>query len=103
MKLINNYISAVVNLATAEGLALGLKAGLAQEVMVEVISQTPAGQGHIRTTWPEKALKDNPEPAFMPPPIHHRLNLGCGLVNRCTPIRSGRARERILSVPLLEY
>lgn len=39
----------------------------------------------------------------MPPPIHHRLNLGCGLVNKCTPIRSGRASERILSVPFLEY
>ncbi|MEE8188675.1 MAG: NAD(P)-binding domain-containing protein [Kiloniellales bacterium] len=65
MKLVNNYISAVVNLATAEGLTLGLKAGIALDTMVEVLSQTPAGQGHIRTTWPEKALKDNPEPAFM--------------------------------------
>lgn len=65
MKLVNNYISAVVNLATAEGLTMGLKAGIALDTMVEVLSQTPAGQGHIRTTWPEKALKDDPEPAFM--------------------------------------
>ena len=26
---------------------------------------TPAGRGHITTTWPEKALKDEPSPAFM--------------------------------------
>jgi 4-hydroxybutyrate dehydrogenase/sulfolactaldehyde 3-reductase len=65
MKLVNNYISAVVNLATAEGLAMGLKAGLELETMAEVLSHTPAGRGHITTTWPEKALKDEPSPAFM--------------------------------------
>ncbi len=65
MKLVNNYISAVTNLATAEGLTLGLAAGLQLEDIVEVISQTPAGLGHITTTWPEKALKDDPAPAFM--------------------------------------
>lgn len=65
MKLVNNYISAVVNLATAEGLAMGQKAGLDLEVMAEVLSHTPAGRGHITTTWPEKALKDDPSPAFM--------------------------------------
>jgi len=65
MKLVNNYISAVVNLATAEGLAMGQKAGLDLAVMAEVLSHTPAGRGHITTTWPEKALKDDPSPAFM--------------------------------------
>jgi 4-hydroxybutyrate dehydrogenase/sulfolactaldehyde 3-reductase len=65
VKLVNNYISAVSNLVTAEGLALGLKSGVSQEVMVEVISKTPAGLGHITTAWPEKALSDNASPAFM--------------------------------------
>ena len=65
MKLVNNYISAVVNLATAEGLAMGQKAGLGLDVMAEVLSHTPAGRGHITTTWPQKALKDDPSPAFM--------------------------------------
>lgn len=65
VKLVNNYISAVSNLVTAEGLALGLKSGVSQDVMVEVISKTPAGLGHITTAWPEKALCDNPLPAFM--------------------------------------
>lgn len=65
MKLVNNYISAVVNLATAEGLTMGLKSGLELATMAEVLSHTPAGRGHITTTWPEKALKDDPSPAFM--------------------------------------
>ncbi len=65
VKLVNNYISAVSNLVTAEGLALGLKSGVSQDVLVEVISKTPAGLGHITTAWPDKALKDNDSPAFM--------------------------------------
>ena len=44
---------------------LGLKSGVAQEVMVEVISKTLAGLGHITTAWPEKALIDNSSPALM--------------------------------------
>lgn len=64
VKLVNNYISAVSNLVTAEGLALGLAAGVDQKTMVEVISKTPAGLGHITTAWPGKALEDNPDPAF---------------------------------------
>ncbi len=65
VKLVNNYISAVTNLVTAEGLAFGLAAGAEQDTMVEVISKTPAGLGHITTAWPGKALDDNPSPAFM--------------------------------------
>jgi 4-hydroxybutyrate dehydrogenase/sulfolactaldehyde 3-reductase len=64
VKLVNNYISAVSNLVTAEGLAFGLAAGVDQATMVEVISKTPAGLGHITTAWPDKALADNPDPAF---------------------------------------
>lgn len=65
MKLVNNCVSAVINLATAEGLAMGLKAGLDLEVMTEVLAHTPAGRGQLTTAWPDKALKDDPSPAFM--------------------------------------
>lgn len=65
MKLVNNSISAVINLATAEGLAMGLAAGLDLEVMTEVLVHTPAGRGHLTTAWPDKALVDDPSPAFM--------------------------------------
>lgn len=65
MKLVNNYISGVCNLVVAEGMALGLAAGVDETTMVEVIQKTPAGMGHINTTWPNKALVDDPSPAFM--------------------------------------
>lgn len=64
VKLVNNYISSVCNLVTAEGLAFGLAAGVDQETMVKVISNTPAGLGHITTTWPARALVDDPSPTF---------------------------------------
>ena len=65
MKLVNNYISGVCNLVVAEGLALGLAAGADQDTIIEVLQKTPAGMGHINTTWPGKALVDDPSPAFM--------------------------------------
>jgi 4-hydroxybutyrate dehydrogenase/sulfolactaldehyde 3-reductase len=64
VKLVNNYISSVSNLVTAEGMALGLAAGVDQDVLVDVISKTPAGRGHIGTSWPARALVDDPSPTF---------------------------------------
>lgn len=64
VKLVNNYISSVSNLVTAEGMALGLAAGVDQDVLVDVISKTPAGRGHIGTSWPARALVDDTSPTF---------------------------------------
>ena len=55
IKLVNNYIPAASNVVAAEGSALDLQSGVSQEVMVEVISKTPVGLGHITTAWPQKA------------------------------------------------
>jgi 4-hydroxybutyrate dehydrogenase/sulfolactaldehyde 3-reductase len=52
------------SLSTA-GPTLAKAAGINQEIVVDLISRTPAGQGHIRTVWPDKALVDDPAPAFM--------------------------------------
>lgn len=99
MKLVNNYISAVVNLATAEGLAMGLKAGLDLSVMAEVLSHTPAGQGHIRTTWPEKALKDEPQPAFMLDLATKDLGLAVELAAALkTPLATGAVGRQVYQV-----
>ncbi|MEM7023075.1 MAG: NAD(P)-binding domain-containing protein [Pseudomonadota bacterium] len=96
VKLVNNYISAVINLATAEGVNLGLAAGVKLETIVEVISQTPAGQGHIKTTWPQKALKDDPEPAFMLDLATKDLGLAlqAGSIHRAT-LATGAAAHQV--------
>ncbi len=99
VKLVNNYISAVVNLATAEGLALGLAAGIDTETIVEVISRTPAGLGHITTTWPDKALKDDPAPAFMLDLAHKDLGLALDAAAALrVPLMTGAAARQIYTL-----
>jgi 4-hydroxybutyrate dehydrogenase/sulfolactaldehyde 3-reductase len=99
VKLANNYISAVVNMATAEGLTLGLAAGIELDKMVEVISQTPAGQGHIRTTWPQKALVDDPTPAFMLDLAHKDLGLALDTAARLrVPLATGAAARQFYAI-----
>lgn len=65
MKLVNNYMSCVANLLTAETLTLAEACGIEIDTALEVLRGTPAGRGHINTTWPGKALKDDPKPEFM--------------------------------------
>ncbi len=99
VKLVNNYISAVVNLATAEGLALAEAAGIDRNVVVEVISQTPAGQGHIRTTWPNKALVDDPTPAFMLDLAYKDVGLALETAARLNvPLATGAAGRQIYAM-----
>ncbi len=99
VKLVNNYISAVVNLATAEGLALAEAAGIGKEIVAEVISQTPAGQGHIRTTWPGKALVDDPTPAFMLDLAYKDVGLALETAARLNvPLVTGAAGRQIYAM-----
>ena len=49
MKCINNQITAVILLATAEGMVMGKKFGLDPEVMVEVLDQSTGGSWVNRT------------------------------------------------------
>ena len=95
VKLVNNYITAVSNLVIAEGFALGLKSGVSQEVMVEVVSKTPAGLGHVTTTWPDKALSDNASPAFMLDLARKDIGLALAAGGACKiPLSTGSvARE----------
>jgi 4-hydroxybutyrate dehydrogenase/sulfolactaldehyde 3-reductase len=65
MKLVNNYMSCVLNLLTAEALTMAEACGIPVETALEVLRGTPAGRGHINTTWPNKALKGDATPEFM--------------------------------------
>ena len=64
-KLINNYMTTTLNVLTAEALTLGERLGLKQETLLDVLRGTPAGRGHINTTYPNKVLKGDTSPAFM--------------------------------------
>ncbi len=64
-KIINNYMSCTLNVLTAESLALGDSLGLNRDTLLEVLRGTPAGRGHINTTYPAKVFKGDISPAFM--------------------------------------
>ena len=99
VKLVNNYISGVCNLVVAEGMALGLAAGADQATMVEVIEKTPAGMGHISTTWPGKALIDDPSPAFMLDLARKDLGLALrAAASAKIPLATGSVAREIYSI-----
>ena len=65
MKIVNNYMSATLNVTTAEALALAEASGLDPELARQVMLSTVAGQGHMGTTYPAKVLKGDLSPGFM--------------------------------------
>lgn len=99
VKLINNYISAVCNLATAEGFAMAETAGVAPSALVEVLGYTPAGRGHLHTTWPDKALKDDPTPAFKLDLAHKDMGLALEMASRLkVPAVTGAAGREVYAM-----
>ena len=64
-KIINNYMSITLNVLTAEALTLAERLGLNRDTLIEVLSGTPAGRGHFKTTYANKVLKGDVSPAFM--------------------------------------
>jgi len=65
MKIVNNLMSTVLNVLTAEVLTLAERTGLDRDLAIKVMNGTPAGQGHMSTTYPARVLKGDLSPAFM--------------------------------------
>lgn len=65
MKIINNLMSTVLNVLTAEVLTLTESTGLDRDLAIKVMSGTTAGLGHMSTTYQSKVLKDDISPDFM--------------------------------------
>ena len=64
LKLVNNYMSTVGTLLTAEALTLANKAGLDRDVVVKVLSATTAGRGQLIVNYPKKVLAGDTTPDF---------------------------------------
>jgi 3-hydroxyisobutyrate dehydrogenase-like beta-hydroxyacid dehydrogenase len=56
MKLINNLLGAVAIAVTAEGMAMGIKAGLDPARMIEVLNQSTGVNSATRDKWPRSVL-----------------------------------------------
>lgn len=80
LKLVNNYMSTVGSVLTAEALTLANKAGLDREVTVKVLSGTTAGRGQLIVNFPNKVLAGDVTPDFPLRMAHkdvsHALALG---------------------------
>ena len=83
LKLVNNYMSTVGTLLTAEALTLANKAGLDRATTVKVLSSTTAGRGQLIVNYPKKVLAGNLAPDFPLRMAHkdvsHALSLGAEL------------------------
>lgn len=64
MKVINNYMSMVSMVLTAETLAMARSAGIDTAKAVEVIQNTVAGRGQINVNYPRKVLAGDITPDF---------------------------------------
>ena len=65
MKIVNNYMTTVLNVLSAETLTLAKSVGLNQGKCLEVLSGTAAVRSHLTTTYPAKVLNNDISPAFM--------------------------------------
>lgn len=64
LKIVNNYMSMVGMVLTAEALMLAKKAGLNRETTVKVLQSTTAGRGQINVNFPKKVLAGDVTPDF---------------------------------------
>ena len=64
LKLVNNYMSMVGMVLTAEALMFAAKLGLERETVVRVLSSTTAGRGQLLTNFPRKVLMGDVTPDF---------------------------------------
>ncbi len=84
MKIVNNYMTTVLNLLSAETLTLARALGLDIETSLSVLNQTAAGKGHLSTTYPAKVLKNDISPAFMTDLALKDLLIGNSLAKELT-------------------
>ena len=64
MKLVNNYMSMVGMVMTAETILFANKVGINQDLAVKVLQGTAAGKGQINVNFPKKVLSGDLSPDF---------------------------------------
>ncbi len=65
MKMTNNVLATTIMVANTEALAIGAKAGLKLELMMEVMKTTMAFNHQLYVAMPKKAFKGDDSPGFM--------------------------------------
>ncbi len=65
MKITNNLLATTIMIANTEALAIGIKAGLTLELMLEVMKTTMAWNAQLGIAMPKKAFRGDDSPGFM--------------------------------------
>ena len=78
VKLINNLISLICNSASAEGFALGVKAGIDPAMLLEII-KVSTGDNWCARQYPGTVFKGNFEPGFKVSLAYKDINLALAL------------------------
>jgi len=77
-KLVNNLISLACNSASAEGFALGVKAGIKPDVLLEIL-KVSTGNNWCAQQYPNTTFKGNFEPGFKISLAYKDINLALAL------------------------
>ncbi|MBU6498296.1 MAG: NAD(P)-dependent oxidoreductase [Rhodospirillales bacterium] len=65
MKTTNNLLATTIMTANTEALAIGVKAGLTLELMMDVMKTTMSNNAQLYVAMPKKAFKGDDSPGFM--------------------------------------
>lgn len=95
MKVINNLVSQSIQLMDLEALALGIKAGLQPQVILDVLTSTAADNVPLRTRIPSSVLTGRYPPGFSARLAHKDQGLAHSMAARLgVPLFSlGQARQ----------
>ena len=92
MKIVNNYMTTVLNVLSGEALTLARSVGLDQTKCIDVLSGTAAVKSHLTTTYPTKVLKNDVSPAFMVELALKDLGIAVNLGDKVNvPLELGKA------------
>jgi 3-hydroxyisobutyrate dehydrogenase-like beta-hydroxyacid dehydrogenase len=79
VKIINNLMAGIFRMASAEALALGVKAGVPLKVLYDVINESSGQSRMVQVHGAAKAFKGDYEPGFASELMHKDLGLALNL------------------------
>lgn len=103
MKLANNMISSVAMVATAEGMVLGVKAGLDPAVMLDVLNASTGRNSHTEDKFPRYVLPRTFDFGFSMGLLHKDVLLGLQMAETlAVPMIATGAANQVWNVALAE-
>jgi len=97
-KIVNNLMSGVIRLLSAEALALGVKAGVPLKVLYDVVNESSGQSRSVQASAAATAFKGNYEPGFASYLMHKDLGLALNLGReQGVPLPIGALGQQIYS------